>query len=78
MKPFAPAILAEDRPECPSHVQRNESEKMRPLMRTQPGPTVVRDSRASRFEMAQDREERSIRSATRAERAQIGAQHHFS
>ena len=27
MKPFAPAILAEDRPECPPHVQRNESEK---------------------------------------------------
>ena len=26
MKPFAPAILAEDRPECPPHVQRNESE----------------------------------------------------
>jgi hypothetical protein len=27
MKPFAPAILAEDRPECPPHVRRNESEK---------------------------------------------------
>ena len=27
MKPFAPAILAEDRPECPPHVQRNESEE---------------------------------------------------
>jgi hypothetical protein len=44
MKPFAPAILAEDRPECPSHVQRNESEKKRPLYAYQPAPTVVRDS----------------------------------
>jgi hypothetical protein len=44
MKPFAPAILAEDRPECPSPVQRNEREKNAAPYAYQPGPTLVRDS----------------------------------
>jgi hypothetical protein len=44
MKPFAPAILAEDRPECPPHVRRNESEKNAAPYAYQPGPTVVRES----------------------------------
>jgi hypothetical protein len=44
MKPFAPAILAEDRPECPPHVRRNESEKNAAPYAYQPGPTVVRDA----------------------------------
>ena len=44
MKPFAPAILAEDRPECPRTCREMRAKKMRPLMRTRPGPTVVRES----------------------------------
>ena len=39
MKPFAPAILAENRPECLSHVQKNAA-----VYAYQPGPTVVRVS----------------------------------
>ena len=41
---FAPAILAENRPECLSPVQRNESEKNVAAYAYQPGPTVVRVS----------------------------------
>ena len=43
VKPFAPAILAEDRPECPSHVQRNEREK-------KCGPLEIRNIRDRQLE----------------------------
>ena len=41
MKPSAPAILAEGRPECPRHVPRSESENGLPL---RPGAMTSRSA----------------------------------